>query len=160
MWFPSTAREVHDRLASGDLMEGASLDGKRQLDANPEMAVDIAAMTVNGGVLLFGADENEHGTRLVHATPIELAGQAERVAQIASTGISEPPIIDARAAARRRSWVWFSGRPRSAVAAGTTPDHASRPLSGALLHPRRNGQPGTHRGRDRGALRAPRPLGA
>jgi hypothetical protein len=84
-------------LQDGGLAESAGLDGKCQLDKNADLAVDVAAMTVNGGLLLVGVGENDERTHLVKPCPIALAGQAERVTQIVSTSISEPPVIDVRA---------------------------------------------------------------
>lgn len=85
------------RLATGDLEETATFDGKQGVPKNPDLAVDVAAMTVNGGVLLFGVVENSDGTRLTEPAPIELAGQRERVQQMVVTGISEPPTVEVRA---------------------------------------------------------------
>jgi hypothetical protein len=96
MWLPDTADEVLTRLAAGDLEETATFEGKQGAPKNPDLAVDVAAMTVNGGVLLFGVGENAEGTRLTQAGPIDLAGQRERVQQMVATGISEPPAVDIR----------------------------------------------------------------
>jgi len=49
-------------------------------------------MTVDGGTLLYGVDEDENG-RVTLAAPIELAGQRERIDQIVQTSIMEPPTI-------------------------------------------------------------------
>lgn len=97
MWVPRSADELLDRLGVGDLHESALLDGKRELSGGPDIVVDVCAMTVNGGLLLIGVDEDEGETRLVTPAPIELAGQRERVEQKVSMGISEPPVSDVRA---------------------------------------------------------------
>lgn len=101
VWVPRSADELLGRLGAGDLHESALLDGKRRLTGGPEVVVDVCAMTVNGGGLLIGVDEDEAGTRLVTPVPIELTGQRERVEQKVSTGISEPPVIDVRPLALR-----------------------------------------------------------
>jgi hypothetical protein len=84
------------------LEETAYLDGKAQLPdprANVELAVDICAMSVGGGLLLIGAGENDAKTRLVKPQLVELAGVRERISQIASTAIAEPVPVDVRALA-------------------------------------------------------------
>ncbi|MDQ3302895.1 MAG: ATP-binding protein [Actinomycetota bacterium] len=60
------------------------------------MAVDVAAMANDGGTLLYGVDEDDHGEPAVR-TPIQLDGARERVDQIVRTCISEPPDIEIRA---------------------------------------------------------------
>lgn len=93
MWVPDSADEVRERLASGDLAETATFDAKEGAPKSPDLAVDVCAMTVNGGVLLFGAGENVDGTRVTEERPIELVGQRERADQMILTGINEPPTV-------------------------------------------------------------------
>jgi hypothetical protein len=100
MWIPESAAEVERALEGEGLEETASFDGKRELGKNEDIAVDVCAMTVQGGVLLYGAGENADRTRLTEAHPFGLAGQRERVSQIVQTGISEPPLIEMRALER------------------------------------------------------------
>jgi len=59
VWIPRSADESLACLGAGDLRESAMLDGKRELTGGPEVVVDVCAMTVNGGVLLVGVDEDE-----------------------------------------------------------------------------------------------------
>lgn len=59
---------------------------------NADLAVDVAAMTTDGGVLLYGVAEDEHGRPTV-PRPMELAGTAERVGQIVASSISEVPTL-------------------------------------------------------------------
>jgi hypothetical protein len=87
-----SAAEVEAALARGDLEETHVFDGKRQLGQNRDSAIDVCAMTVDGGTLLYGVDEDENG-RVTLAAPIELAGQRERIDQIVQTSIMEPPTI-------------------------------------------------------------------
>jgi hypothetical protein len=53
-------------------------------------------MTPDGGVLIYGVAEDEHG-RPTALRPFKLAGARERVDQISQSSISEPPEIDVRA---------------------------------------------------------------
>jgi hypothetical protein len=95
MWIPKTAAEVEEAAARGDLEETHTFDAKSALPAakkNRDLAVDVDAMTVDGGPLLYGLGEDEDG-RLTVLAPVELAGTPERVAQIVETSISEPPFI-------------------------------------------------------------------
>lgn len=98
MWIPASAAEVEQAAARGDLQETPTFDAKRELPApgkNVHLAVDIAAMSTAGGVLLYGLGEDEHG-RLTQLAPFDLTGQRERVDTIRQTAISEPPDVDIR----------------------------------------------------------------
>lgn len=95
MWVPESARAVADAVASGSLEETASFDAKAALPGSgrsKDLAADVAAMANDGGVLLYGVGEDEHGRPAV-LTPIPLAGAAERVDQIVRTCVSEPPEV-------------------------------------------------------------------
>lgn len=77
-------------------METPSFDAKADLPPakkNIELAKDVAAMATDGGVLLYGVGEDEHGNPTV-PEPISLKGAAERVSQIVSTSIAEVPFIE------------------------------------------------------------------
>jgi hypothetical protein len=60
---------------------------------NADLATDVAAMTVDGGILLYGIREDSDGRPTI-PSPIPLAGAAERVDQIVSSSISEAPYIE------------------------------------------------------------------
>lgn len=97
MWVPESIDELHARLRDGTLQESTTFDGKRELGSNnASIAVDLCAMTVQGGVIVYGVDENDAGTALTQPAPIPLSGVRERVAQIAQTAIAEPPDLDLR----------------------------------------------------------------
>jgi hypothetical protein len=57
--------------------------------------VDVAAMSTDGGALLYGIAEDEHGRPTI-SQPISLAGAADRLGQIIATSISEVPYTDMR----------------------------------------------------------------
>jgi hypothetical protein len=95
MWIPGSVEELEAAVRDGSLEEGSQLDFKEALPSksgNPDIAVDVSAMTVDGGVLVYGVgeDENKRPTRL---TPIELAGSPERIDQVLRTSVSESPIV-------------------------------------------------------------------
>lgn len=96
MWIPSSTEAIENAIAAGTLEETPSFDGKAALPAtskqNSSLAVDVAAMSTAGGVLLYGVGEDEHD-RLTIRAPFELAGAADRFAQIVQTSISEVPFI-------------------------------------------------------------------
>jgi hypothetical protein len=50
-------------------------------------------MTVDGGVLLYGLGGDDP-TRPDQREPFDLTGAAERIDQVAQTGIAEPPVIE------------------------------------------------------------------
>ena len=92
MWIPETEEEIVRAVNSGGLTESAIFDAKQDLSANREIAKDICAMTVNGGSIIYGIGEDEHG-HLTVLNPIDVAGQKERIASIVQTSISEPPEV-------------------------------------------------------------------
>jgi hypothetical protein len=96
MWIPGSEQEIERALADGSIRETATFDAKAALPPpgkNKDLAKDICAMTVDGGVLLYGIGGNDP-TRPDKLEPLGLAGAAERIDQVAQTGISEPPVIE------------------------------------------------------------------
>jgi len=57
MWRPKTWAEVE--ALKGQAEETSRLDFKRDVTRNPETTKDIAAMTVDRGVLVYGVAEDE-----------------------------------------------------------------------------------------------------
>lgn len=93
MWMPKTESEIIQAVQSGSVEESAIFDAKEALPTkNQEIAKDIAAMANDGGVIIYGIGEDEHG-RVSRLSPISLDGQAERVDAIVRSSIAEPPII-------------------------------------------------------------------
>lgn len=98
MWVPKSADEIEQAALRGALVETPSFDAKADLPVpkkNSSLAVDVAAMSTDGGVLLYGVAEDAHGRPTI-PQPIALAGAADRVAQIVQTSISEVPFIEQR----------------------------------------------------------------
>jgi hypothetical protein len=98
MWIPTDAREIEEAARGGRLIETPSFDAKADLPAqskNSDLAKDVAAMATDGGVLLYGVAEDEHGNPTL-PEPIGLKGAPERVSEIVSTSIAEVPFIDVR----------------------------------------------------------------
>ena len=93
MWIPKTEDEIVQAVHTGTLQETAIFDAKRELPhKSKDLAKDIAAMSIDGGTLLFGVAE-DHNQHLTQLTPIDLAGGKERVANIIQTSIAEPPEV-------------------------------------------------------------------
>jgi len=93
MWIPKSEQDILSAIDAGDLVETANFDAKSALPAkgkSKDLAVDVAAMSADGGTLLYGVGEDEND-RLTVPQPFELAGARERVDQIVRTSISEPP---------------------------------------------------------------------
>lgn len=99
MWIPASVDEIEQAARTGQLEETPSFDAKRELPASPkknvDVAVDVAAMTNDGGVLLYGVAEDDH-ERLTVTSPIEMVGAADRIGQIISTSIAEVPFVEVR----------------------------------------------------------------
>jgi hypothetical protein len=95
VWIPRDAAEVEEATERGDLEETHIFDAKAALPPpkkNHDLAVDVAAMAVDGGVLLYGLGEDDN-KRLTVLSPMVLEGVRERIAQIVQTSISEPPFV-------------------------------------------------------------------
>ena len=96
MWLPKTEAEIQSGIDNGIARESTAFDAKESLPRpgrNKDLAKDICAMTVDGGVLLYGLG-GEDPTRPNCRTPFDLAGAAERIDQLVQTGIAEPPLIE------------------------------------------------------------------
>lgn len=95
MWIPTSADEVEQAITDG-LQETTLFDAKKELPSkSAELAKDVAAMATDGGILLYGVDEDAEG-QLTRCVPIPLAGVRERVDQIVRTSIAEPPVVEIR----------------------------------------------------------------
>ncbi len=94
MWTPADIEQFQAAVESGALEEKHDFDAKRQLpDNNKELAKDIAAMTTDGGLLVYGVGEDANGQPRV-LEPIELTGAAERIDQVAQHSVSGNPRIE------------------------------------------------------------------
>lgn len=96
MWVPRSEAEIQKAIGAGTVRETATFDAKVAMPTagrNKDLARDICAMTVDGGVLLYGLGGDDP-TRPDVLMPFELAGAAERIDQVAQTAISEPPAIE------------------------------------------------------------------
>ena len=90
-WPPTTLVELNRAIENGLLGESHFVDIKRELPPPPKndrIAADLAAFSVDGGVIFVGVDE-AGGTVQVSASP--LAGLAERVEQIGLASV-DPPV--------------------------------------------------------------------
>jgi hypothetical protein len=93
MWTPTTEQEILTATDHGGLVETASFDATSQLPAKGksiDLAVDVAAMTSDGGTLLYGVGE-DLDRRLTVPQPFRLAGARERVDQIVLTSSRNLP---------------------------------------------------------------------
>jgi hypothetical protein len=98
VWIPESVQEIQTAARAANLYETSSFDGKKQLPVpqkNDSLAIDVAAMSTDGGTLLYGLGEDSN-KRLTVEAPFTLAGAGDRVAQIIQTSISEPPYVDIR----------------------------------------------------------------
>jgi hypothetical protein len=95
MWRPTVWSDVEALL--GDAEETITLDFKRELTSNVETAKDIAAMTVSGGVIVYGVDEEESRASAIVELP--LSGVEEKLRQVAGSLITPTPYFDVHAIA-------------------------------------------------------------
>lgn len=95
MWVPRTEAEIVAAVQGGTLRETSRFDAKAELPPagrNKDLAKDICAMTVEGGLLLYGVGGSDP-TRPDELLPFPLPNMAERIDQVAQTSINEPPAI-------------------------------------------------------------------
>jgi hypothetical protein len=82
MWAPKSWDDV--QVLVGQAVETAQLEFKETVTTNGrEIAKDIAAMTVNGGVLLYGIPEDPDAGLANPPVPIKVKGLEARLRQIA-----------------------------------------------------------------------------
>lgn len=89
MWVPSTEAEIAAAISVNELRETATFYSKAPLPPpgrNKDDAKEICAMTVDGGVLLYGVG-GEDPTRPNLLVPLDLAGAAGHIDQVAQTAI-------------------------------------------------------------------------
>ena len=99
VWIPKTADELIQALGDGTLPhESAYYEYKQQLphsSKNSDIAVDVSAMTVDGGVIIYGvAEDKPKVTFTPH--PIDLAGVQDRVSNTVVANIRERPPFEVR----------------------------------------------------------------
>ena len=96
MWIPATEADILARLEAGDLEETATFDAKEEVSSSSkELAKDVVAMSVEGGVLLYGVGEDDDG-RVTVPAPFVLTGVAERITQIIGTCTHEPVPVEVK----------------------------------------------------------------
>ncbi|MDP8930742.1 MAG: ATP-binding protein [Actinomycetota bacterium] len=85
-WLPGTYQELRDALQRGVLVEGPRLELKREKPPdNWKLARSLAALAVDGGVLIIGVDEKGPALH-----PVPLHQLKEHVDQVARNNIDEP----------------------------------------------------------------------
>ena len=93
MWIPESAKELERLAGEGRLDETGILDFKREIGSDSKsIAVDVAAMANDGGVIVYGVGEDKD-KRPTILCPFALAGQKERIDAIVRSCISEPPAL-------------------------------------------------------------------
>jgi hypothetical protein len=94
MWVPRTWTEVQAVLGQP---ESAVLDFKRELPAkgkSEDAAKDVSAMTVNGGVLLYGVDEDPKTSEATSIPKVSVAGAPEKLQAMVGAKASPVPYIN------------------------------------------------------------------
>jgi hypothetical protein len=113
--------------------ESPELDFKRDPPGDPgQVAKDIAAMSANGGVLLYGVDEDRDRGVAAALRPIPRKGTEERLRLIASTRISPALSIET-------AFIECPGEPGTGVSVVTVPPSANAPHYAGGRFPVRSG---------------------
>jgi hypothetical protein len=95
VWPPRTEEQLAQAAQNGVLIESGRLDLKRELpppsaSVNRNFAKDVAAFSLEGGIIIIGVDEDTTPPSL---HPVDLSGLAERVEQIAATAVDEGVVV-------------------------------------------------------------------
>lgn len=118
-WQPASEAEIDAAIRLGDLKENRHLDVKRELgtsdSSRKETARDLASLAISGGVLLIGVDEPSKDQFAL--APMDLAGEAERLEQIAANRVEPPVLVTTREIASESSpgkgYLWVEVPPSS-----------------------------------------------
>lgn len=94
MWHPTNWSDIEALL--GQAEESSTLDFKRELGSSSEIAKDLAAMALNGGVLVYGVEEDKTTGIAVGIAPVPLKQVEERLRQIAGSGVAPPIDFDVK----------------------------------------------------------------
>src|SRR4051812_26337092 len=92
MWIPRSWGAVSGLIGSAE--ETSALDFKQALSGNAEIAKDVGAMTVDGGVIVYGVEEDRASRLASGIQKLTLAGVEERLQQVVGTRISPPPDVE------------------------------------------------------------------
>jgi len=99
MWIPETTEELEAAIVDGTLPhESASFEVKAQLPEsrkNSDIAIDVAAMSTDGGVIIYGVAE-DWARATYSAHPIDLAGVNDRISNVVTTSVHESVPLDIR----------------------------------------------------------------
>jgi hypothetical protein len=93
MWRPRTWADLESLVGVAE--ETANLDFKAALSTNTgELAKDIAAMTVDGGVLLYGVEEDPTTAVATTLAKVTLNGAEERIRQVIGSRVAPSPTVE------------------------------------------------------------------
>jgi hypothetical protein len=101
MWLPETEADLETAARAGTLDENTTrLEFKQQIDSTEagrrRIAEELASLAVDGGVLIVGVVDTKHRATPTNPTdalhPVPLAGEPERIEQIAATR-PDPPLF-------------------------------------------------------------------
>ena len=67
MWVPGSAEELEQAARNGRLAEKKHFEVKREVGRNKDVAIDVNAMALDGGAVVYGIGEDAHGRPTVPA---------------------------------------------------------------------------------------------
>lgn len=96
-WAPQTWEDVVTAAAGGLLDERHHIELKKAIapptkDTNRELAKDLAALACDGGVMIIGVVDKDHG-QAGDVVGTALTGLAERINQVAGSPVLSPPVV-------------------------------------------------------------------
>ncbi|MER7278015.1 ATP-binding protein [Dactylosporangium sp. NPDC000244] len=90
-----TWQDIEQHVSSGELRESHTIEFKRDDynagdSGNRELAKDVAAMAIDGGVVVLGIEEDKESGRAVSLSSVRLKGAIERIDQVCGARIQPP----------------------------------------------------------------------
>ncbi|REJ83838.1 MAG: ATP-binding protein [Acidobacteria bacterium] len=91
MWIPRTYSDLEAAVAH-QIEESSSLDFKTELGHNREIAKDVAAMALHGGVLVVGVHEERDIAKAL--TPVALEAAKGRIEDVVASSVRPTPYFE------------------------------------------------------------------
>ena len=95
MWLPQSAVDIERAVEAGLFRKTPPIDAKAEPGSAKSVAIDVAATSTGGGVIVYGVREPDakDGKRFV-PSPIDLTGRRDWIDSIVKTSIDPVPYFE------------------------------------------------------------------